>query len=286
MGGYEENMFIEWLDLARIYPAEHLYEEMCSEERPENWSDEFLSKRLGFAEDIYEHHFRKFSELKLTQKLRKEAGFNQALRAIRGGRRGNFSNLPVLTSGTSKEDAVLKVLKAFRTATVPSDAVHELRACFIRSAANGWHFHFVQAFHEYLFTENAERLYEARKDGKHQFERLLVAANSLDRLIDSLGSERMFEVREIPRWKWLKAKLESSLHGGMIFDTLPINRDSKLKREQLFVYRMYRANKRATRYPKPAVIADLMTIEGFKHQFDLRHIERMCAAFSPAKKAE
>jgi hypothetical protein len=60
----------------------------------------------------------------------------------------------------------------------------------------------------------------------------------------------------------------------------PVTRSGKLARERLFVYRLWRANMRAARKSKPEAIAELMGMEGFGHQYDTRHVERICRRFS------
>ena len=61
---------------------------------------------------------------------------------------------------------------------------------------------------------------------------------------------------------------------------VPVKRNDLHAREQLFVFQLFRANRSAVRKPKAEVIVDLMGLEGFEHQYPLRHVERLCASFA------
>lgn len=54
--------------------------------------------------------------------------------------------------------------------------------------------------------------------------------------------------------------------------------------ERLFVYRMFVANRSEVRSAKPEAIADLMCLEGFRHQYETRTIERLCKRFAELHK--
>jgi len=54
--------------------------------------------------------------------------------------------------------------------------------------------------------------------------------------------------------------------------------------ERLFVYRMFVANRSVVRSAKPEAIADLMCLEGFRHQYETRTIERLCKRFAELHK--
>lgn len=62
---------------------------------------------------------------------------------------------------------------------------------------------------------------------------------------------------------------------------LPIGtRKDERSNERLFVYRMFVANQGAVRSAKPEAIADLMGLEGFRHKYETRTIERLCKRFA------
>jgi hypothetical protein len=66
---------------------------------------------------------------------------------------------------------------------------------------------------------------------------------------------------------------------------LPIgSRKDERSNERLFVYRMFVANRRAVRSAKPEAIAELMGMEGFRHQYETRTIERLCKRFAELHK--
>ncbi|RYH63563.1 MAG: hypothetical protein EON54_07905 [Alcaligenaceae bacterium] len=63
-------------------------------------------------------------------------------------------------------------------------------------------------------------------------------------------------------------------------------RNSMHKAEHSFVLDMWKANMSLINTSKPAVIAELMHLCIFHHQFDLRHIARICSGFRDAMKVE
>jgi hypothetical protein len=65
----------------------------------------------------------------------------------------------------------------------------------------------------------------------------------------------------------------------------PVARGGAMAAERLFVYRMWRANMAFVRKPKVDAIAALMSVDGFRHQYNHRTIERACAEFHAAAKA-
>lgn len=68
-------------------------------------------------------------------------------------------------------------------------------------------------------------------------------------------------------------------------EAFPIGRLDAHSGERLFVFRMHRANVAITRGPRIEAIDELMGIEGFRHQYDRRTIERLCKEFTDRKRA-
>ncbi len=68
-------------------------------------------------------------------------------------------------------------------------------------------------------------------------------------------------------------------------NALPIgSRKDGRSNERLFVYRMFVANRGAVRSAKPEAITELMGLEGFRHQYETRTIERLCKRFAELHK--
>lgn len=64
---------------------------------------------------------------------------------------------------------------------------------------------------------------------------------------------------------------------------LPIgSRKDQRANERLFVYRMFVANRNAVGSARPGAIVGLMGLEGFRHQYEMRTIERLCKQFEEA----
>lgn len=278
---WKKEHFDAWLNLAEKKPAEHLFLDMRSKSKPDLWTDDFITSNLKLANQAYYDYFVELYDSPLLVKLKRQDGFNRAWEAI-GSKRGRKGEGPYVHNS---EKWIAGILQSFRNAESIDTAESAIFREFSNSAANGWLHSFVNAFHEYLFTNNAERLFEARKEGRHRSDRLLVAMKGLDDLLGALKQERRLSGFPINTWQRMYDYMKRSDGIGGAFEALPISRDSKLKSEQLFVYRMYKANRRLTKFPKPTVIADLMTIRGFGHQYDLRNLQRLCDSFAPAKKS-
>jgi hypothetical protein len=65
----------------------------------------------------------------------------------------------------------------------------------------------------------------------------------------------------------------------------PITRNDPNAKERLLVFRYWWTHRRYGGL-SPAVVADLMYLEGIEHQYDLRTIERQYAAFTGKKRKE
>ncbi len=63
----------------------------------------------------------------------------------------------------------------------------------------------------------------------------------------------------------------------------PIQRNDPRNSERLFVFRMHALNNRHFRATRIESIDELMSIDGFRHQYDRRTIERLCAEFTGNK---
>ena len=65
---------------------------------------------------------------------------------------------------------------------------------------------------------------------------------------------------------------------------LPIRRNDPRGAERLFVYRMQSINRTISRKAKAEAIYELMAMDGFRHQYDLRTVERLCKQFAGRKR--
>lgn len=134
---------------------------------------------------------------------------------------------------------------------------------------DSWITRFISAYQEYLFADH-QAIYTARKN---------YAANV--KKMEEAFSEM------VPAFKdpdYVKSSFDRLMDKVVRSAPTESLRDSKLKAEHQFVRRMARLNRSYFGSPKPDKIADLMMLPGFRHQFDARHIGRLCSKLGVAKK--
>jgi hypothetical protein len=160
------------------------------------------------------------------------------------------------------------------------DVAHEHLEFQARSSFKyGWLFRCVRALHEYHYGNASSRLASAARA-------IGPAADAVKRaLCEYLAHADALNALDIP---------EAEIRGGYRtlhriagagpprpnVALLPIRRDDEHAPERLFVYRMHWANTSATGTSKVEAIAELMGMEGFRHQYDMRTIEKNCSAFT------
>lgn len=134
----------------------------------------------------------------------------------------------------------------------------------------------IRAVSEYLEGTAASAMVRAARD----FEKArLEAHRAVQRFLDvqrQIDAYNVYGVRTGPSRSlssWLSHK------GEWDISALPLRRNDELARERLFVFRLWEMNTAFARSPKVEAIAELMGLEGFRHQYDVRTIERLCAGF-------
>ncbi|WP_423459397.1 hypothetical protein [Ottowia sp. VDI28] len=133
-----------------------------------------------------------------------------------------------------------------------------------------WESYLIRALDEYLHV-NHDELFLATARVNKNCETILKLINEIKPAIDADGwdSEKIGKnvIRQVEFW------------GNTLGPYgLLKSRNNKFKAEHRFIERMYSANLRFFRTAKPQIIAELMTLECFDRQFDLRHIGRLCSA--------
>lgn len=124
-----------------------------------------------------------------------------------------------------------------------------------------WISGFIEAYREYLFRDH-DAVYRAQKVFQANMQRINALLDEIRPYVEDRGLSLRRMGIDLERLERIAPT------------TLP--RNSKLKAEQRFVQRMVKVNRAYFGSPKPDKIADLMTLPGFQHQFDARHIARLC----------
>lgn len=273
----KEAYFSEWFGLEKIAPASGLLEGLEEQLTVSPNPSTVLRERLAEARDLLNKHYARCEKSHLVVWARRQPSYRKALAELQRRRRRKDEEI----SEVAMEWAD-RIIRDFESdPRHPYFSTH-LTSYFLRSLERTWLSSVFHALHEYYFTDRAEQLYGLHRKGvepfenlKKSFDEVLAVIGQLDRggsaLLDRIErDERMFQRMRI--WDY---------HDAWKF--LPIQRNSKHKAEQLFVYRAWQANQRYVGKPKPEVIVELMTFDGFEHQFDLRTVARMCAKFKQAK---
>jgi hypothetical protein len=272
-----EAYFKEWFDLEKIEPASGLLEGL--EERltvSPNPSTE-LREKLAEALELLNRHYARCQKSDLAVWTESQPGYRKAWEELNRRRRRKDEEISVVTM-----DWADRIIRNFESVPRHPHFSSQLRSYFLRSLKRTWLASVFHALHEYHFTDRAEQLYGIHRKRDEPFEKLRKSFDEVLAVIkqSALGGatlserierdERMFQRMQI--WDYCDD-----------WRDLPIRRNSKHKAEQLFVYRAWQANQRHVGKPKPEVIVELMTFDGFGHQFDLRTVARMCAKFNGAK---
>ena len=142
----------------------------------------------------------------------------------------------------------------------------------------------VTALSEYFEGSTSKRMVELAR--KHRR-----AASALERSIidylDVIGPLNAMQTFEEPvRLTLLAKKIQHQVTvDALNIAAMPITRIDDTSDERLFVYRMNLANRRHSGTPKTEAIACLMNMDGFRHQYDKRTIEKLCADFTGTREA-
>ena len=266
-------MFDDWFSFDRHQPAKEFFTDFLKpfngiQQSENGWTESHdeLAEAVSKADDAYEKLNWKIDASPLWKWAIAQPGFARASKYIDAKRRKKIERISkhwanVALDGSDEEFAALE-------------------RGFSRSASQLWVGKIFVALHEFYFTDNASRMYELVQRGPNLHRSIcrdLAALLALHRqLPTSIGNN--YRIRNLER-------AYEAAEDLTLINAFPITRNAQHKAEQLFVYRMWEANLRQTGLAKPEVIAELMTLEGFDRQFDVRTIERMCAKFKEAKSA-
>lgn len=141
-----------------------------------------------------------------------------------------------------------------------------------------WLVRTVNALHEYFTGEAAADILRMSKE-------FAAAAREAEKAIGryvSLASDyRAYGLKKSGTFdKGIIRRLAAEGFPAPPPSSYPITRNDPHANEKLFVFRMNKINREFTGVSKPEAIAMLMLLPGFKHQYELRHIERLCTQFT------
>ncbi|WP_146126550.1 hypothetical protein [Burkholderia multivorans] len=154
----------------------------------------------------------------------------------------------------------------------------------------GWVGGLVSALYEYHYVNSAELISSRRKLYLSRVDDAIKAVEALQSLADDPVASNLFERVGRKRSFIKQFKSNCGNSGDMLSRLLemkkfdpnilyPISRLDGTARARLFVYKMTDINVQHCGSPKAGLIADLMEIDGFVSQLDLRTIERQCSNY-------
>lgn len=138
---------------------------------------------------------------------------------------------------------------------------------------HGWLHQCIRALAEYYDGSAGRELPELSRQVEQAHREAREAVRRYHTLAARLNSLELLGVRAPGAFREFTATPDLS---GM-----PLRRREQHACERLFVYRMEKANRAVwiSGPPRADAIAELMNLEGFRHQYDTRTIERLCAEF-------
>ncbi len=187
---------------------------------------------------------------------------------------------------SAEESHARRISEGWKASASEQTRAHALRGSIERAGSRPfdgyWHTATMHATAEYLagtaaasFQEAAAEIEAAAKAAQEAVARFM----HLSEVLNEAGLWGIW-VRGGPRF--LRGRDEARVPD---IDALPIgSRKDETNNERLFVYRMFVANRRAVRSAKPEAIAELMGLEGFRHRYETRTIERLCKRFAEIHK--
>lgn len=265
-----ETAFDAWLSVAREAPAKRLWLEIYAEfkllPRSGAPTPEFLAKVKHYLDSrapLVDELCERLERLPLNRWLLKQPGFKRAQLQL-------WKTPPIANEDLTRHNQYID-----DRAQQGHFAYGYVNRLFLWSPLESWMGSLVTALHEYHYTDNADQMHGLAKDSKKIFSSFEVARTRLLQLLSLVGRPNGVEFRMLER-----LTLEDWRRG--VYE-LPIHRDSQYKSEHLFVYRMWKANRSFARKQKPEVIGELMTIGGFRHEFDARTLQRLFSKFKAAE---
>ncbi|MFM0020888.1 hypothetical protein [Paraburkholderia azotifigens] len=145
----------------------------------------------------------------------------------------------------------------------------------------------VKALSEYYYSDSAAKILDDRRQLKSRIDSAIAGIAALREIDSDLFAKINFEsIQErgnefLPLVSKSNDDLERLLEalGAMSVDELyPIQKLDRTARERLLVYRVARVNQVRWGDPKPAIIEELLNLEGVSAQLDTRNIQRQCTA--------
>jgi hypothetical protein len=141
-----------------------------------------------------------------------------------------------------------------------------------------WKFKCVKALNEYYYSDAWERSLRLSRTFQPA---IMAAAQALQVLQSNLAQLDALELASDYRGQGTISVLAKRLPNlAALTETLPVQRRDPRAPERLFVFRLQAANRFHTRKARAEAISQLMGLEGFRHEYDLRTIERLCAEFA------
>lgn len=148
-----------------------------------------------------------------------------------------------------------------------------------------WWWHCIKALAEYFDNGAPQRMVDAyRSTGPLAAQAQQAMADYL-RAVESLNALSLPGVR-YRRLERLQREVEFLLDAlNVPEERFPLTRIDERSSERLFVFRMHSAHMALVRAPRVEAIDELMSVQGFRHQYDRRSLERLCATFTGRKNA-
>lgn len=276
MGKPDRAIFEQWFSAESATPALRHYEELILNYAlvtnpladPETWIK--ISEKLGLADETYDAMWTESKVSPAAVWAKSQPGYVRAREILWPRKKAKGNQLPANANWINHQIERLQK-RSHGGLTV-------LQSSFSQTLAHSWQSSAFHALYEYFYQDHATQMYALARNGPPA---LLSIATSIDEVLLPLLNA-LPEHRNSVFANRLERMLRY-LEDDEIFNSLPIKRNTLHKAEQLFVYRLWRANMQYTGKPKPEAIAELMTLDGFDRQFDERTIERMCARFKTAK---
>lgn len=250
---------------------------------------------LRHADDAREQRWRAMCALPAWRWLCSQREFQRSNERVFSTRRRNqhAEAGPDIDRFRARAQRLFDYAEAFRARRISegstASAGERARADYVRTAIERagnrafdgyWHTDTMRAVAEYIEGKTAGSFQDAAAKIEAAATAAQEAVARYMRLSQTINEAGLFGVRAYVRPR------NREFHFGVPeVAASPIgSRKDERNNERLFVYRMFVANRSAVRSAKPEAIAELMGMEGFRHQYETRTIERLCKRFSELHK--
>lgn len=151
--------------------------------------------------------------------------------------------------------------------------------------AHSWWWHCIKAFAEYFDEDAPQRMVEAFRTSTPRAAQAQRAMADYLQAVDSLNALNLPGVR-YRRLERIQREVDYLLDAlNVPAERFPLTRIDERSSERLFVFRMHHAHMVLVRAPRVEAIDELMGVHGFRHQYDRRSLERLCAVYTGRRKA-